>query len=253
LAVASGALCARTEILIGAEGCERLARARVLVAGVGGVGGHAAEALARAGVGALTLVDHDRVAPSNLNRQIVALQSNLGRAKTAVLGARFRDINPHIHCVAMERFLTPADIPMLNLRQFDAVIDAIDSLASKVALLAGCLDAGVAVFSSMGAGGRLDPGAIGASDLMQTEHCPLARAVRQQLRRRGHGKGVVAVWSRESPRAPRAGALEAGRPVNGTISYIPALFGLHLAGLAIGHLLDVGAAPGADEMKVCDV
>ncbi|MBK1650086.1 tRNA threonylcarbamoyladenosine dehydratase [Rhabdochromatium marinum] len=239
-AAPSADLCARTAILIGPDGCERLARARVLVAGLGGVGGHAAEALARAGIGQLTLVDHDLVAPSNLNRQLVALHSTLGQPKVEVLAARLRAINPSGQFDPIARFITADDIASLQLHGFDAVIDAIDSLSSKVALLAACLEAGVPVFSSMGAGGRLDPGAILTSDLMQTEQCPLARAVRQRLRRLGFGAGVLAVWSHEPPQPPLAPQpTERGRAraVNGSISYLPALFGLRLAGCAIQQLL----------------
>ncbi|EIC21236.1 tRNA threonylcarbamoyladenosine dehydratase [Thiorhodovibrio frisius] len=237
-------LCERSAILIGDAGCERLARAQVLVAGLGGVGGHAAEALARAGIGRLTLVDGDRVAPSNLNRQLVALHSTLGQSKVAVMAARLGDINPKCQIERLERFVAVDDIAGLALGRFDAVVDAIDSLSTKVALLAACLEAGVPVFSSMGAGSRLDPGAIRISDLMHSQQCPLARAVRQQLRRLGHGKGVLAVWSQETahpPLMPAPGA--GGHAINGTISYMPALFGLTLAGCAIRRLLEETAPP----------
>lgn len=239
----------RTEILIGAEGCARLAQASVLVAGLGGVGSHAAEALARAGVGRLILADHDRVAASNLNRQLVALQSTLGRPKVQVMAERIEDINPDCRTTCLATFLTAEGMPDLIAGQtFDLVVDAIDSLNSKVALLATALASNRPIFSSMGAGGRLDPGAIRIADLMETSVCPLARVVRQRLRRRGFNRGVVAVWSDEQPQAPGAPqATERGRPraVNGTISYLPALFGFTLAGCAIRALL---AAPAAERL-----
>lgn len=234
------ALHQRTEILIGASGCERLARARVLVAGLGGVGGHAAEALARAGIGHLTLIDSDRVEASNLNRQLAALHSTIGQPKVEVIAARLRDINPSGQFKTLERFLDAELPPELDLRTFDAALDAIDSLAGKVAFLAGCLEAEVPVFSSMGAGGRMDPSMIQISDLMQTRQCPLARAVRQGVRRRGFGQGVRAVWSLEPPHPPLPPLLGNNthrRAINGTISYMPALFGLTLAGCVTRHLL----------------
>lgn len=233
-------LCQRTKLLIGHDGCERLAAAHVLIAGLGGVGGHAAEAVTRAGIGRLTLADHDRVEASNLNRQLAALHSTLGQPKVEVIAARLHDIHPSCQIDTRNQFLTADDIAKLQLRQFDAVIDAIDSVNSKVALLAACLEAHVPVFSSMGAGGHLDPGAIRISDLMHTQLCPLARMMRQRLRRCGFDNGVLAVWSEESPRAPLAPKpSNQGRSavINGTISYMPALFGLTLAGCVIQHLL----------------
>ncbi|MBK5970890.1 tRNA threonylcarbamoyladenosine dehydratase [Thiorhodovibrio winogradskyi] len=231
----------RTEILIGAEGCDRLADARVLVVGLGGVGGHAAEALARAGIGQLTLVDHDRVDASNLNRQLAALHSTIGQPKVEVLAARLQDINPNGRFRTVARFFDAEHLPEFDINGFDVVLDAIDTLSSKIALLAACLEAGVPVFSSMGAGGRMDPSAMQISDLMNTRQCPLARAVRQGVRKRGFGEGVQAVWSLEPSRPPLPPGPSGdkwARAVNGTISYMPALFGLTLAGCAIRHLLD---------------
>jgi len=238
----------RTRILVGDPGIERLREARVLVAGLGGVGSYAAEALARAGIGHLTLADHDRVAPSNLNRQLVALSSTLGRPKVEVMAERVRDINPACGLTLVERFLPAEEMPALVAQGFDQVVDAIDSMNSKVALIAACVGAEVPIASSMGAGGRLDPTRIHAGDLMDSSGCPLARNVRQRLRRRGIERGVLAVWSEEPPRPPLPPEPTGrGRPraVNGTVSYLPALFGLTLAGLVIQRLLAVApeAAP----------
>ncbi len=234
------ALWERTRILVGDAGVARLRDARVLLAGLGGVGSFAAEALARAGVGRLSLADHDRVAPSNLNRQLVALGSTLGRPKVEVMGERVRDINPACDLVLLDRFLPADEMADLVAEGFDHVVDAIDSLNSKVALIAACVEAGVPIASSMGAGGRLDPTRIRAGDLMDSRGCPLARNVRQRLRRRGVERGVCAVWSEEPPHRPLPPEPTGrGRPraVNGTVSYLPALFGLTLAGLAIQRLL----------------
>jgi tRNA A37 threonylcarbamoyladenosine dehydratase len=230
-------LTERTEILIGPEGCARLSRAHAFVAGLGGVGAYAAEALARAGVGRLTLADQDVIEPSNLNRQLPALHSTLGQSKTAVMAARIGDIHPDCQVGIIAQFLAPEDMPLVTDSGCDLVLDAIDSLSSKVALLATALNAGLPVISSMGAGGRLDPGALRISDLAETRVCPLARVVRQRLRRQGYERGVIAVWSEEAPHPPQPTSRGRGRAVNGTISYLPALFGLTMAGCAIRHLL----------------
>jgi tRNA A37 threonylcarbamoyladenosine dehydratase len=239
----------RTGILVGDEGIERLRGAHVLLAGLGGVGSFAAEALARSGVGRLTIADFDVVAPSNLNRQLCALKSTVGRRKSDVIAERIGDITAHCELTVIERFLAADDMPALMEDGFDQVVDAIDSLSSKLALIAAALDAGIAVASSMGAGGRLDPTAIRVSDLMETQGCPLAREVRRRLRRRGYARGVLAVWSAESPRPPLPPEPTGrGRPraVNGTVSYMPALFGLTLAGCVIRRLLnDHPSAPNS--------
>jgi tRNA threonylcarbamoyladenosine dehydratase len=233
------ALWDRTRILMGDAGVARVRGARVLLAGLGGVGSFAAEALARAGIGHLALADHDRVAPSNLNRQLIALRSTLGRPKVEVMGERVRDINPACDLILLDRFLPAEEMPALVAGGFDQVVDAIDSLNSKVALIAACVEAGVPIASSMGAGGRLDPTRVIAGDLMDSRSCPLASAVRQRLRRRGVGRGVLAVWSEESPRPPlppEPTGRGRARAVNGTVSYLPALFGLTLAGLVVRRL-----------------
>jgi tRNA threonylcarbamoyladenosine dehydratase len=239
----------RTAILIGAEGCARLAESRVLLCGLGGVGSYTAEALARAGVGRLTIADFDVVAPSNLNRQLCALTTTVGVKKAAVVAARIADINPHCRVDIRDGFLSVDEMPTLVAGDtdggYDHVADAIDSLSSKVALLAAALAAGVPVSASMGAGGRLDPTRIRVSDLMDTRECGLAREVRRLLRRLGHDRGVQAVWSDEPPLPPlppEPTGRGRDRAVNGTISYMPALFGLTLAGCVIRRLLgDTGA------------
>ena len=247
LPVASGTLTSaddplyqRTRILVGERGVERLRGARVLVAGLGGVGSYVAEALARAGIESLVLVDHDRVAASNLNRQLPALHSTLGEPKVAVMARRLRQINPQSRLVELDQFISVETCPELLASDLDLVVDAIDSLSCKVELIAQGLERKLPVLSSMGAGGRMDPTRVRVGDLMDTQVCPLARAVRTRIRRRGLGRGVEVVWSDEQPRPPLPPEdTGQGRPraVNGTISYLPAIFGLTLAGLAIRRLL----------------
>ncbi|MBK5964976.1 tRNA threonylcarbamoyladenosine dehydratase [Thiocystis minor] len=230
----------RTRILVGDDGVARLRASHVLLAGLGGVGSFAAEALARAGVGALTLADHDRVVPSNLNRQLVALASTVGRRKTEVMAERIADINPACRLTLIEEFLPAEGMESLLAGGFDQVADAIDSLNSKLALIETAVRLGVPIVSSMGAGGRLDPTRVQVGDLMDTQVCPLAREVRSRLRRRGIGRGVTVVWSDESPMpALSPEATDRGRPraVNGTLSYLPSLFGLMLAGVVVRRLL----------------
>ncbi|MBF0182450.1 MAG: tRNA threonylcarbamoyladenosine dehydratase [Magnetococcales bacterium] len=234
-------LSTRTEILVGAEGVARLRRAHVLLAGLGGVGGFAAEALGRAGIGHLTLVDHDVVAPTDLNRQLAATGDTMEQKKLTVIGQRLAAINPHCRLELVDQFLTPSSIPeLLDATRPDWVIDAIDSLNSKVGLLAMARDRELPIASSMGAGGRLDPTRLVVGDLMDSTICPLAREVRRRLHRRGYARGIVAVWSTETPAPPLAPEpTPRGRPraVNGTISYLPALFGMTLAGIVIRDLL----------------
>ncbi|MGE0080395.1 MAG: ThiF family adenylyltransferase [Thiohalomonadaceae bacterium] len=230
----------RTHILLGDEGLERLRRARVFLAGLGGVGSFAAEALARAGVGHLTLVDHDTVAASNLNRQLPALHSTVGRLKVDVMAERIRDINPQCELTTRAEFIRAEDMDELLAPGFDFVIDAIDSLNCKAALVETAVRMGIPVASSMGAGGKLDPTRIVVGDLMDTEGCALARAMRKYLRRRGVGRGVLAVFSTEPnrpPLPPEPTGTGRARAVNGTISYMPSLFGLMLAGTVIRRLV----------------
>ena len=230
----------RTHIIVGDAGLARLHRAHVFVAGLGGVGSFVAEALARMGVGRLTLVDHDRVAASNLNRQLPALKSTVGRRKTRVMAERIRDINPECEVVLVEAFLRPETMPEVLADGFDYVVDAIDSLNCKVGLIATAVQMGLPVAASMGAGGKLDPGRIVVGDLMDSEICTLARHMRKRLRKRGVDRGVLAVWSTEPPHPPlppEPTGCGRDRAVNGTVSYMPGLFGLTLGGAVIQRLL----------------
>lgn len=231
----------RTRILLDAGEQARLARAHVLVAGLGGVGSYCAEALARAGVGRLTLIDHDVVAVSNINRQLPALLSTVGQPKAELMAARIRDINPECELSVIREFLIPETVADIVPADVDFVIDCIDSLNCKVALVASSVERGLKVASSMGAGNKLDPTRIRIADISKTEMCPLASVMRKRLRKRGIPKGVLTVFSDEPGRAPLPPQPVEGRgrarAVNGTISYMPPLFGLMLAGAVVQRLI----------------
>jgi tRNA A37 threonylcarbamoyladenosine dehydratase len=230
----------RAEILIGAAGLEKLAGKHVFLAGLGGVGSWCAEMLARAGIGRLTLVDMDVVATSNINRQLPALLSTVGQRKADVMAARIRDINPACRLTLLTDFLTPENIPDLLPTDADYVIDCIDSLNCKVALIVTARERGLAVAASMGAGNKLDVTRVKVSDISQTEVDTLARIVRKRLRKRGVETGVLCVWTDEpgaTPRPPEEVSHGRARAVNGTISYMPPLFGMMLAGAVVKQLL----------------
>jgi tRNA A37 threonylcarbamoyladenosine dehydratase len=238
---------ARTEILIGADGLARLRAAHVLVAGLGGVGGHVSEALGRAGIGRLTLLDHDVVSPSNLNRQLLALHSTLGRPKVEVMAERLRDIDPTLEAILIGEFLRPDAVEALvTAAPYDYVADCIDSIACKAALVAACHHHGVPVISALGAGNCLDVSRVRVAQLSQTQMCPLARELRRRLRELDASLAYPVIYSDEPRRQPLphqpVGGDAPGRPraVNGTISYMPALFGIVLAGYIVRRLLGEG-------------
>ena len=228
----------RTELLVGAEGVARLARARVAVFGLGGVGGYAAEALARAGVGYLRLVDGDVVEPSNLNRQIVALKSTIGRPKAEVMAERVRAINPDA-AVDARCLVLDADNVAEHVAGIGYAVEAIDTVGPKCALLAALYRAGIVTVSCMGAAGKIAPDGILTADVSQTQYCPLARRVRQQLRRMGITGGIRCVYAHENRRSVHdtGGASAGKRFVQGSISHVPGLFGLTAAGHIIQEIL----------------
>ena len=229
---------ARTCLLLGEERLQRLAEKHVLAVGLGGVGAFAAEMLVRAGVGEMTAVDGDTVDPTNRNRQLPALVSTQGRPKTEVMAERLKDINPELRLHTVRRFLTESDMEALFASaQFDLVLDAIDSVGPKTALLAYAVRHGIPVVSSMGAGARLDPEKVRCADISKTSVCGLARAVRLKLRKQNITHGVTAVFSVEESRkesiVPDPSAGFGKRSATGTVSYMPAVFGCHCAAAAI--------------------
>lgn len=236
----------RLRLLVGPDGMDRLQRARVLVFGVGGVGSFAAEALARAAIGHLTLVDHDTVRPSNINRQLHALTATVGRPKVEVMAERLRAIQPACDLVARQEKVLAEAVGAWFEGDWDYVVDAIDDGDAKLALLAECVRRGVKVVSSMGAANKLLPGEVRTVDISQSRRCPLARRMRKYLRRIGIEHGITVVYSEELPlRLLGAdGSFQSDTPEKqgekrpqGTISYMPALFGLHCASVVLRHLL----------------
>lgn len=234
-------LAERTRILVADEGLERLRRSHVLVAGVGGVGGACVEALGRAGVGTLTLIDFDVVAPSNCNRQVVALNSTVGRPKVEVMAERLLDINPDIRLNLINERIAPPEAARYLPEGVDVVLDCIDALSSKVGLLKAAQERGVFAVSSMGAGARVNPTYIKVADLFETHGCPMATAMRKMARKNGLQRGIRAVYSDEPtlPHISREWVPGAGpqKTVNGTISYMPGTFGFFVASEGIRHLL----------------
>ena len=219
---------------------EQLRRAHVLVVGLGGVGAYAAEMIARAGVGRMTIADADTVSATNINRQLIALHSTIGLKKSDLMAERLRDINPDIDLTVINRFIKDNETDaLLDSARFDFVVDAIDTLSPKLALIKGALDRGIPLVSSMGAGAKTDPTKMEICDISRTHHCPLAHMLRKRLHKIGIRKGFHAVFS---PEPVREGAMilceEQNKKSNtGTISYIPALFGIGCASVVVRSLI----------------
>ncbi|MBR2073070.1 MAG: tRNA threonylcarbamoyladenosine dehydratase, partial [Alistipes sp.] len=213
----------RTTLLLGEEKLEQLRRAHVLVVGLGGVGAYAAEMIARAGVGRMTIADADTVSATNINRQLIALHSTIGREKSDLMAERLRDLNPDIVLTVINRFIKDDETDaLLDSARFDFVVDAIDTLSPKLALIKGALDRGIPLVSSMGAGAKTDPTKMEICDISRTHHCPLAHMLRKRLHKIGIRKGFHAVFS---PEPVREGAMilceEQNKKSNtGTISYL---------------------------------
>ena len=230
----------RTSLLLGEEKLGQLRRAHVLVVGLGGVGAYAAEMLVRAGIGRMTIADADVVAPSNINRQLVALHSTVGRPKAEILAQRLRDINPEAELTVVVKYIRDEETDtLLDAAPYDYVVDAIDTLSPKLALIKGALDRGLKVVSSMGAGAKTDPTRLQIADIAKTHHCPLAHMLRKRLHKVGIRSGFWAVFS---PEPIREGAMivceEQNKKSNvGTISYLPAMFGIGCASVVVRDLL----------------
>jgi len=230
----------RTELLLGEKNLNKLIPARVLVVGLGGVGAYAAEMIARAGVGSMTIVDGDMVNESNINRQLVALNSTTYRKKTEVLGERLLDINPGLQLTMITEFVKDErTIEILDMG-FDYVVDAIDTLSPKVFLIYHSIQKGIPIVSSMGAGGKLDPSKIEIADIAKTYNCKLARTLRKRLHKLGIRKGFMAVFSPEDVPGESIELTEGEQNKKsnvGTISYMPPAFGCACASVVIRGLL----------------
>jgi len=232
----------RVELLLGRANLARLAQSRVAVIGLGGVGSHAAEALARCGVGALLLVDSDRVAISNLNRQLLATTQTVGQSKTQAMAERIALVAPQVKVEVKEMFVLPENVSELLEPAPDYVIDAVDTVSAKLALVEECARRNIPLISCMGAGNKLDPTRFRVSDLYETRVCPLCKVMRRELRKRGVASLKV-VWSDEEPRpvhpdaclteAPRQGK----RSVPGSVSFVPPVAGLIAAGEVLRDLI----------------
>ncbi|MEY4875798.1 MAG: hypothetical protein RL708_947 [Bacteroidota bacterium] len=232
----------RTELLLGSSKINKLMKAHVLVAGLGGVGGNCAEAIARAGVGAITIVDADVVELSNCNRQLVALRSTEGKLKTEVLAQRIKDINPDVNLIIYDAYIRDEKThEILDAAKYDYAIDCIDTLSSKVYFIKACLDKKIPLISSMGAGRKLNPTRIKIVPIEETHTCPLAFDVRKYLHRLGIRKGFEAVFSDELVKNDEMTINPKGskkRSFIGTISYMPAIFGLYCASVVIRNIIE---------------
>jgi len=238
----------RTALLIGEQGIERLQNARVAVFGVGGVGGYAVEALARSGVGTLDLIDNDKVCLTNLNRQIIATHSTVGRYKVEVARERILDINPKINVYIYKMFYMPDTADFFDFSQYDYVVDAIDTVTGKIELVMQADKTNTPIISSMGAGNKMNPTAFQVADLYDTKVCPLAKVMRRELKKRGISKLKV-VYSEEIPTILPSNVVlpeevdsdtNTRRQIPGSIAFVPSVAGLILAGEVIKDLLKIG-------------
>ncbi len=223
----------RTKLLYGARAMERFASARIAVFGVGGVGGYVVEALARSGIGALDLVDHDKVTLTNLNRQILATHKTMGRYKVDVAEERIREIAPECTVSTYRTFFLPETKEQFAFGEYDYVVDAIDTVTGKLAIIEAATEAGVSVISSMGAGNKLDPAAFTVADIYETSVCPLAKVMRRECRKRNI-PSLKVVYSKEEPRTPLENVQDERIP--GSTAFVPAAAGLILAGAVINDL-----------------
>jgi len=215
----------RTALILGEDGVVKLNAAKVAVFGIGGVGSFVCEALARAGIGNLTLIDGDVVAESNINRQLIALHSTLGKPKADVMKERISDINPDAKVTVVSEFYTKENADIINLSEFDYVVDAIDMVTSKLLLIKSCYDLGVPIISSMGAGNKLDGSRFEVADIYSTSVCPLAKVMRRECKALGIKKLKV-IYSKEE-------AIKTGHTTVGSVSFVPSAAGLIIAGEVI--------------------
>lgn len=233
----------RSEMLIGTEAMEKLHNARVAIFGVGGVGGYTAEALARSGVGSIDLIDNDTVSLSNINRQIIALHSTIGQCKVDVMASRIADINPDAEVNVHRCFFLPETAAKFDFSKYDYVVDAVDTVAAKVAIILACKEAGTPIISSMGAGNKLNPAMFEVADIYKTSVCPLARVIRQNMKKHRIDKLKV-VYSKEIPLTPLSEhekTAEADafprRATPGSMAFTPSVAGLILASEVVKDLI----------------
>jgi tRNA A37 threonylcarbamoyladenosine dehydratase len=233
----------RTELLIGKDKLEKLSKSNVLIVGLGGVGSFAAEFICRAGIGKMTIIDGDTVDPTNKNRQLPALNSTIGQSKAAVMASRFLDINPDLELRVIDKFQQPEDnINLIKDESFDYVMDCIDSVSPKIYLIKTCFDRNQRFISSMGAGGKLDASTVKVADISKSYNCPFARTIRKRLKRHNIRKGFKVVFNhgellRESMKLTDGSNYK--KSFYGTISYMPALFGLRMASEVIQELTEM--------------
>lgn len=248
----------RTELLIGPEGLNKLSQSTVAIFGLGGVGSYAAEALCRAGVGRLVIVDFDDICLTNVNRQLHAMDGTVGKAKAQVMAERMRQINPKAEIVPYRDFYSAENSEFLLADGYDYVVDAIDHITSKLHLIRTCRERNIPIISSMGAAAKLDPTKIGVADISQTNKCRMARSVRKLLKKQGIETGVKVVFSTEEYREQQVKdggckgncicpnkddqkfSCEHRRVILGSVSFIPSIFGLTMAGVVVNDLLAAG-------------
>ena len=226
----------REAMLIGEEALEKLSHASVALFGVGGVGSYAAEALARSGVGNILLVDNDTVSISNINRQLCALHSTVGKFKVDVVAERLLDINPELNVMVRKDFILPENAHTFDFSSFDYVIDAIDTVSGKLAIAEGCVAANTPIISCMGTGNKLDPSAFRVTDISKTNTCPLARVMRRELRARGIDHLKV-IYSIEEALTPRIQQTDGKRAIPASIAFVPSVAGLMAAGEAVKDII----------------
>ena len=221
----------RTELLIGEEAVTKLSGRRVAVFGVGGVGGYVCEALVRSGVGAFDLIDADTVSISNLNRQIIATESTIGRSKVSVMKERMLDINPAVKVEALECFFLPENADRFDFSRYDYVVDAVDTVAAKIEIIMRAKASDVPVISAMGAGNKMDPGRFKVADIYDTKVCPLARVIRREMRNR-NVDSLKVVYSEEPP-------IKTGSDITGSTAFTPAAAGLMIASEVVKDLISL--------------
>ena len=231
----------RTRLLLGNAAMEKLNNARIAVFGLGGVGGYVVEALARSGVGALDLIDHDTISLTNINRQLLATHSTVGKSKAQAAADRVKDINPSIAVTVHETFYLPETAGQFDFRQYDYIVDAIDTVTGKLMLITQAQECGIPIISSMGTGNKLDPTAFRVSDISETRGCPLARIMRKECKKRGIRRLKV-VWSEEEPIPSKLEGLEEELPegrraLPGSVAFVPSVAGLIIAGEVIKDLV----------------